>query len=256
MNNKNSDFQITPETKISALLGQFPQLEEVLMKMAPEFKKLRNPILRKTIAKVASLHQVAALFDNSPSLKRGDSSTYTPRGFRVWSSCFPVATKVSTPQADTECPSANSKYSSLRYKKQEKFAPYIPIAKVRGFTALSGKVPLPEMINTLRAEAGIQDLFTDDVSGMTLSKDKPSWFSESKITANLDIRPLLESGEQPIQYVLRECQILKPDEICEVISPFLPAPLIEQADKKGYLVWSKEESPHVYKTYFTPKNKS
>jgi hypothetical protein len=31
------------------------------------------------------------------------------------------------------------KYSCLRYKKQEKFAPYIPIAKARGFTALSGK---------------------------------------------------------------------------------------------------------------------
>jgi hypothetical protein len=49
-----------------------------------------------------------------------------------------VATNVSTPQADTECPSANMKYSCLRYKKQEKFAPYIPIAKARGFTALSG----------------------------------------------------------------------------------------------------------------------
>jgi len=51
-----------------------------------------------------------------------------------------VATNVSTPQADTECPSANMKYSSLRYKKQEKFAPYIPIDKARGFTALSGKM--------------------------------------------------------------------------------------------------------------------
>jgi hypothetical protein len=50
-----------------------------------------------------------------------------------------VATNVSTPQADTECPSANTRYSSLRYKKQEKFAPYIPIAKARSFTALSGK---------------------------------------------------------------------------------------------------------------------
>ncbi len=50
-----------------------------------------------------------------------------------------MATNVSTPQADTECPSANMKYSSLLYKKQEKFALYIPIAKARGFTALSGK---------------------------------------------------------------------------------------------------------------------
>jgi hypothetical protein len=50
-----------------------------------------------------------------------------------------VDTIVSTPQADTECPSANTRYSSLRYKKKEKFAPYIPIAKARGFTAFSGK---------------------------------------------------------------------------------------------------------------------
>jgi len=83
-------------------------------------------------------HNIKIRIDNSPSLKRGDSPTYTLRGFRVWSSCFPVATNVSTPQADTECPSANMKYSYLRYKKQGKFAPYIPIAKARGFTALSG----------------------------------------------------------------------------------------------------------------------
>lgn len=64
---------------------------------------------------------------------------------------------------------------------------------------------------------------------------------------------MLDSGQQPIQLVLRECQKLKPDEIYEVISPFLPAPLIEQAEKQGYSVWSNEESSDVYKTYFTPK---
>jgi|GEM_PF-6197228 len=90
----------------------------------------------------AFLKKISEVFDNSPSLKHGDSPTYTLRGFRVWSSCFPVATNVSTPQADTECPSANMMYSNLRYKKQEKFAPYIPIAKARGFTALSGKLIL------------------------------------------------------------------------------------------------------------------
>ncbi len=166
-----------PDTKIGALLDQFPQLEEVLIKMAPEFKKLRNPILRKTVAKVASLRQVAAL----------------------------------------------------------------------------GKVSLPEMINTLRREAGIQDLFMGMNPETTLAKEKPSWFSDSKIVSRLDIRSMLDSGQQPIQQVLRECQKLKPDDIYEVISPFLPAPLIEQAEKQGYSVWSKEESSDVYKTYFTPK---
>lgn len=61
MNSTESNFSITPETKVGSLLDKFPQLEEVLIEMAPEFKKLRNPVLRKTIAKVASLQQIAQL---------------------------------------------------------------------------------------------------------------------------------------------------------------------------------------------------
>lgn len=56
---------ITPETKISALLDHYPQLEDVLIEMAPAFKKLQNPILRKTIAKMATLRQVAQIGDVS-----------------------------------------------------------------------------------------------------------------------------------------------------------------------------------------------
>jgi hypothetical protein len=52
---------ITPETKVAALLDQYPQLEDVLISMAPPFKKLRNPFLRRTVAKVASLRQAAAV---------------------------------------------------------------------------------------------------------------------------------------------------------------------------------------------------
>jgi hypothetical protein len=52
---------ITPETKVAALLEDFPELEEVLIGMAPPFKKLKNPILRKSVAKVASLRQAAAV---------------------------------------------------------------------------------------------------------------------------------------------------------------------------------------------------
>jgi len=52
---------ITPETKISALLNAYPDLEPVLIEMAPAFEKLKNPILRKTIARVANLRQAAEL---------------------------------------------------------------------------------------------------------------------------------------------------------------------------------------------------
>ncbi len=52
---------ITPETKVAELLKHYPELEDVLIGMAPPFKKLRNPILRRSVAKITSLRQAAAV---------------------------------------------------------------------------------------------------------------------------------------------------------------------------------------------------
>ena len=52
---------ITPETKVGALLDAYPGIEEVLIRLAPQFEKLRNPVLRKTVAKVATLEQAAKI---------------------------------------------------------------------------------------------------------------------------------------------------------------------------------------------------
>jgi len=53
------DLIITPKTKIGELLSYYPELEDTLIAITPVFKKLKNPILRKTIAKVTSLEQAA-----------------------------------------------------------------------------------------------------------------------------------------------------------------------------------------------------
>ena len=58
-------LQITPEIKISELLNNFPELEEKLIEIAPPFKKLKNPVLRKTIAKVTTLRQASKVADIS-----------------------------------------------------------------------------------------------------------------------------------------------------------------------------------------------
>lgn len=54
-------MEITPQTKVAELLDAFPQLEEKLISLSPAFKKLNNPILRNTIAKVTSLEQAASM---------------------------------------------------------------------------------------------------------------------------------------------------------------------------------------------------
>lgn len=57
----SDNFPILPSTNVGALLERYPQLEDVLIGLAPPFKKLRNPLLRKGVAKVASLKQAAVV---------------------------------------------------------------------------------------------------------------------------------------------------------------------------------------------------
>lgn len=52
---------IHPETKVGALLEAYPELEAVLLSMAPDFKKLRNPVLKRTVEQSATLHQAAGI---------------------------------------------------------------------------------------------------------------------------------------------------------------------------------------------------
>ena len=177
MAESENNFQITPETKIGALLDNFPNLEKPLLEMAPEFKKLRNPILRKTIARVTSLRQASAV----------------------------------------------------------------------------AKIPLAEMINKLRNEAGIQEEFVSDKKIASSSEEIPSWFSTTRIVHSLDARSMLEKGEQPIYRVFSDSKSLEAGDIYELITPFLPAPLIDAAKEKGYLTWSKKEGEEVFKTYLTLK---
>jgi hypothetical protein len=52
---------ITPATKVAELLESWPELEEVLIAQAPAFRRLKNPVLRRTVARVATLEQAAGV---------------------------------------------------------------------------------------------------------------------------------------------------------------------------------------------------
>jgi hypothetical protein len=58
---KMSQLIITPKTKVLDLIENYPELEAVLIAYAPAFKKLKNPLLRKTVARITSLQQAAAV---------------------------------------------------------------------------------------------------------------------------------------------------------------------------------------------------
>lgn len=56
-----NELIITPKTKVLQLIEAYPQLEAVLIGYVPAFKKLQNPVLRKTVARIATLQQAAAI---------------------------------------------------------------------------------------------------------------------------------------------------------------------------------------------------
>lgn len=52
---------ITPKTKVLELIETYPELEDFLIEIAPAFKKLKNTVLRKTVARIATLQQAASI---------------------------------------------------------------------------------------------------------------------------------------------------------------------------------------------------
>jgi len=56
-----TEITIAPKTKVAELVDAYPQLEQVLIDYVPAFEKLRNPVLRKTVARITTLQQAAAV---------------------------------------------------------------------------------------------------------------------------------------------------------------------------------------------------
>jgi hypothetical protein len=56
-----NDVEITPSLTVHALLETYPELEEVLIGIAPPFKKLKNPFLRTSVARVATIKHISSV---------------------------------------------------------------------------------------------------------------------------------------------------------------------------------------------------
>jgi len=81
-------------------------------------------------------------------------------------------------------------------------------------------------------------------------KMPPAWWDKAHIVLKLDARPIIEAGKQPINQVMNELKKLQENEIYELITPFVPAPLVDMAKKQGFRAWSQQENAAVFHTYF------
>lgn len=52
---------IVPSVTVHELLEAYPDLEDVLIGMAPPFKKLKNPLIRRSVAKIATIKHISSV---------------------------------------------------------------------------------------------------------------------------------------------------------------------------------------------------
>jgi hypothetical protein len=58
---KGDDMKLTPKTKVMALIKEHGFLLDFLAGYAPEFEKLKNPIMRATVGRLATMEMAAAM---------------------------------------------------------------------------------------------------------------------------------------------------------------------------------------------------
>ncbi len=80
--------------------------------------------------------------------------------------------------------------------------------------------------------------------------EKPDWLDEKRLVKTLDAKPLLAMGIHPLEQVISETSAFANGDIFELITPFVPHPMIEKMKDRGFLTWSTTDVSAGFRTYF------
>jgi len=101
------------------------------------------------------------------------------------------------------------------------------------------------LVAELRAAAGL-----DENAAAAPAPNRPDWADAGQADRSLDAGPIIEQGGHPLERVIQGVSELAPGEVYELITPFVPAPLIEMVKMKGFEAFSTMEGPGEFHTYF------
>ncbi len=100
------------------------------------------------------------------------------------------------------------------------------------------------VIGQLREAAGQQSLTADSGS------DAPAWADATAVAKSLDARELIQQGGHPLERVMTELGTLNPGEVYQLITPFVPAPMIDLVKQRGFESHTVSHGPDLCHTYF------
>jgi uncharacterized protein (DUF2249 family) len=100
------------------------------------------------------------------------------------------------------------------------------------------------VIGKLREAAGPQSLTADSGS------DAPDWADATAVAKSLDARELIQQGGHPLERVMAELGTLNPGEVYQLITPFVPTPMIDLVKQRGFESHTVSHGPDLCHTYF------
>ncbi len=73
---------------------------------------------------------------------------------------------------------------------------------------------------------------------------------EKTNVVSLDVRPIIQSGNDPFNEIMEKIKILKDDQTLEIINIFEPIPLINKLKSMGYSSFTERPNDGTIRTYF------
>lgn len=78
----------------------------------------------------------------------------------------------------------------------------------------------------------------------------PAWASASTAKHTLDARPIIAAGQHPVGQVMELLDTLQGGEVLQLLTPFIPEPLIERVKGRGYRAYTVVEELGLARTFF------
>jgi uncharacterized protein (DUF2249 family) len=178
---------ITPDIKVSKLLKKYPETLSVLLETSDHFKKLNNPLLRRTLAPRVTIEQAARIagVELQKLLLRLNQAIGCEADFLKW-------------------------------------------------CAQQG--PLQSTKETAGEE-----------------QTRPSWLASAQVKT-LDVRPIISSGKDPFEDIMREVDSLAENEVLLIVNSFEPVPLYRVMQGRGFAHFTEQEAG-TYRVYFFQERK-
>jgi uncharacterized protein (DUF2249 family) len=108
------------------------------------------------------------------------------------------------------------------------------------------------LVRKLNQAAGItpRDTGTTTETAGPAPTGPPAWFRNTEVSQGLDVRPMLERGEEPFKLITIAARTVPVGQVLRLIVGFEPLPLYDALGKQGFAHWGEQDEDGTWHVEF------